>query len=95
MTKVEGLLRQLHQRYNTVETYADLCALLEAGRAEGAEQMKDDVERWILSPENEDVSRTYVTSTYCQKDINVERVVDFLHDRIQLPVSVLAPKEEP
>jgi len=45
MTRVEELLRRLHQRYNTVETYADLCALLEAGRAEGAEKMKETIRK--------------------------------------------------
>jgi hypothetical protein len=47
MTKVEELLQRLHKHYNTVETYAELCYLVEAGRAEGmilgAEQMRQKI----------------------------------------------------
>jgi hypothetical protein len=51
MTKVEQLLQRLHQRYNTVEDYADLCALAEAGRAEGvaegAERLQEYTAKYL------------------------------------------------
>jgi hypothetical protein len=43
------------------------------------------LEAWLLKDDNEYVTKTWVTTTYCQKHINVNAVVDFLHDRIEIP----------
>jgi len=59
-------------------------------RAEGAEKVKTNLEAWLLREDNEDVTVTRYTSTYTARHINVQAVIDFLHDRVLAP----APKEE-
>lgn len=67
-----------------------IAAAREEGRAEGAEKVKTNLEAWLLREDNEDVTVTHYTSTYTARHINVQAVIDFLHDRVLAP----APKEE-
>ena len=67
-----------------------IAAAREEGRAEGAEKVKTNLEAWLLREGNEDVTVTHYTSTYTARHINVQAVIDFLHDRVLAP----APKEE-
>jgi len=91
MTKVEGLLRQLHQRYNTVETYADLCALLEAGRAEGVEQEREK----MLADKQIEIYKCGDSMEHSPLLENGGGYINALYDLILIPASVLAPKETP
>lgn len=60
------------------------------GVAEGAEQAKTDLETWLLKEGNVYVENTMLSTTHYMKHINVQDVVDFLHDRL----FVLAPTKE-
>lgn len=98
MTKVEELrevIEALNEQCEKDLPYQtglmlDVDTLIAAARAEGAERVKADLETWLLREDNEYVATTFHTSTYLAKRINVEAVVDFLHDRL----TVLAPKGE-
>ena len=71
------------------DTTADLALVQDAemfaqGRAEGAEQVKADLEKWLMEDSNEYVSVTHYTTTYTARHVNIETVIDFLHDCLDL-----------
>ena len=101
MTKVEELRETIVAcvadskailSHQVAEQFVDslIAAAREEGRAEGAEKVKTNLEAWLLREDNEDVTVTHYTSTYTARHINVQAVIDFLHDRVLAP----APKEE-
>ena len=53
--------------------------------ADEAERVTTELETWLLREDNEYITSTRVTSSLTLKHINVQAVIDFLHDRIEIP----------